>query len=170
MNVINWRGCQRYNNGGKEAHKEENYGKMKEMDFRDDDRARVFFSAAWTSIPEIKPHSDESDDQTNHKTPECSLSKKRNEPRYEKNGFSHMRKQKTQNSCAVTAQLISAYAFAIRIVQFLDYLNPRLNASSHLLWLYSPVCVGKPRRPVFSLRGSNTNWKLIQYVVEMAYE
>ena len=30
-------------------------------------------------------------------------------------------------------------------------------ASSHLLWLYSPVCVGpgrKPRRPVFSERGS----------------
>ena len=29
--------------------------------------------------------------------------------------------------------------------------------SSHLLWLYSPVCVGpgrKPRRPVFSQRGS----------------
>ena len=31
-------------------------------------------------------------------------------------------------------------------------------ASSHLLWLYSPVCVGpgrKPRRPVFSQRGSS---------------
>ena len=30
-------------------------------------------------------------------------------------------------------------------------------ASSHLQWLYSPVCVGpgwKPRRPVFSQRGS----------------
>ena len=33
-----------------------------------------------------------------------------------------------------------------------------IQASSHLLWLYSPVCVGpgrKPRRPVFSQRGSN---------------
>ena len=32
-----------------------------------------------------------------------------------------------------------------------------LQPSSHLLWLYSPVCVGpgrQPRRPVFSQRGS----------------
>ena len=56
-----------------------------------------------------------------------------------------------------TAQLISAFVFAIRIVKFLYYLNPKFQASSHLLWLYSPVCVGpgpKPRRPVFSERGS----------------
>ena len=36
-------------------------------------------------------------------------------------------------------------------------LLPKFQASSHLLWLYSPVCVGpgrKPRRPVFSQRGS----------------
>ena len=34
---------------------------------------------------------------------------------------------------------------------------PKFQASNHLLWLYSPVCVGpgqKPRRPVFSERGS----------------
>ena len=46
---------------------------------------------------------------------------------------------------------------AIRIVQFLYFLNPKFQASSHLLWLYSPVCVGpgwKPQRPVFSKRGS----------------
>ena len=38
-------------------------------------------------------------------------------------------------------------------------LNPKCQALSHLLWLYSSVCVGigrKPRRPVFSQRGSNT--------------
>ena len=32
-----------------------------------------------------------------------------------------------------------------------------ISSSSHLLWLYSPVCVGpgrKPGRPVFSERGS----------------
>ena len=66
-------------------------------------------------------------------------------------------KTKTQISCAVTAQLISALVFAIRIVQSLYYLNPKSQASSHLLWLYSLVCVGpgrKPRRPVFSQRGS----------------
>ena len=44
-----------------------------------------------------------------------------------------------------------------RIVQFLFFLNPKFQASSLLLSLYSPVCVGpgrKSRRPVFSRRGS----------------
>ena len=61
-------------------------------------------------------------------------------------------KTKTQISFAVTAKLISAFVFAIRIVQSLFYLNPKFQASSHLLWLNSPVCVGlgwKSRRPVF---------------------
>ena len=60
----------------------------------------------------------------------------------------------------LTAKLISAFVFAIRIIQFLYYLNPKFQASSHLLWLYNPVCVGlgrKPRRPVFSQRGSYMN-------------
>ena len=55
------------------------------------------------------------------------------------------------------ADLISAFVFAIQIVQSLYYLNPEFQASSHLLWLYSPVYVRpgqKPRRPVFSQRGS----------------
>ena len=54
-------------------------------------------------------------------------------------------------------KVISAFVFATQIVQPLYFLNPRFQASSHLLWLYSPVCVGpgrKPRRPVFSKRGS----------------
>ena len=57
----------------------------------------------------------------------------------------------------VTAKLISAFVFATQIVQFLYFLNLKFQASSHLLWQYSPVCVGpgrKPRRPVFSERGS----------------
>ena len=36
--------------------------------------------------------------------------------------------------------------------------KPKFQASSHLIWLYSAVCVGpgrKPRRPGFSQRGSN---------------
>ena len=68
-------------------------------------------------------------------------------------------KTKTQISFAVTAKLISAFVFATWIVQSLFYLNPKFQASSHLLWLYSPLCVGpgrKPRRPVFSERGSNS--------------
>ena len=62
-----------------------------------------------------------------------------------------------QISFMVTAKLISAFVFATRIVQSLFFLNPKFQASSHPLWLYSPVCVGpgrKPRRPVFSQRGS----------------
>ena len=79
------------------------------------------------------------------------------EPRCEKTGFFAYAKTKTQISFAVTAKLISAFVFATRKVQFLYYLNPKFQASNHLLWLYSPVCVGpgrKPRRPVFSERGS----------------
>ena len=68
-------------------------------------------------------------------------------------------KTKTQISFAVAAKLISAFVFATRIVQSLFLLNPKFQASSHLLWLYSTVYVGpgrKPRRPGFSERGSIT--------------
>ena len=43
------------------------------------------------------------------------------------------------------------FVFATRIVQSLYYLNQKFQASSHLMWLYSPICVGpgrKPRGPV----------------------
>ena len=58
----------------------------------------------------------------------------------------------------VTAKLISAFVFATRIVHFLFLLNPKFQASMLLLGLYMSVCVRpgwKPRRPVFSRRGSN---------------
>ena len=64
-----------------------------------------------------------------------------------------------QISFAVTAKLISAFDFSIQILQSLYFFNQKFQASSHLLWLYSLVCLGpgrKPPRPVFSLRGSNT--------------
>ena len=51
------------------------------------------------------------------------------------------------NREADTAKLISAFVFATRIVHFLFFLNPKFNASSHLLCLYSPVCVGPVRKP-----------------------
>ena len=57
------------------------------------------------------------------------------------------------------ASLISAFVFATRIVQSLYFLNLKFQASRHILWMYSPVCVGpgrKPRIPVFSQRGSYT--------------
>ena len=50
------------------------------------------------------------------------------EPCYEKTGFLHMRKKKTQISCAVTAKLISAVVFATWIVQSLYYLDPKFQA------------------------------------------
>ena len=74
-----------------------------------------------------------------------------------KTSFLHMSKTKPQISFAVTKKLISAFVVASRIVQSLYFLNPKSQASSHLLWLHSLVCVGpgrKPRRPVFSQRGS----------------
>ena len=65
-------------------------------------------------------------------------------------------KTKAQISFAVTAKLISTFVFATCIVQSLYFLNTKFQASSQLLWLYSPVSVGsgrKPRRPVFPQRG-----------------
>ena len=55
--------------------------------------------------------------------------------------------QLRSNCDAVTAKLISAFIFATRIVQFLYFLNPKFPVSSHLLCLYSPVCVGPVRKP-----------------------
>ena len=70
------------------------------------------------------------------------------EPRHEKTGFFNMQKQRRRSASRVTAKLISAFVFATRIVQSLFFLNPKFQASSHLLWLYSPVCaeplVGNP--------------------------
>ena len=50
-------------------------------------------------------------------------------------------KKKAQINCAVAAQLISAFVLAIEIVQSIYILNPKFQASGHLLWLYSQVCV-----------------------------
>ena len=56
-------------------------------------------------------------------------------------------KTKAQISCAVTAQLISAFVFAIQILQSVVFLNLKFQASSLLLWLYSPVCAGPGHKP-----------------------
>ena len=40
-----------------------------------------------------------------------------------------------------------AFVFATQVVQFLLYLNPKFQASSHLLCLHSPVCVGPSQKP-----------------------
>ena len=71
----------------------------------------------------------------------------------------HMRKQRRRS-----ALQYSTFVFARQIVQSLFYLNPKFQASSYLLGLYSLVCVG----PVgnledhfFSQRGSSYS---IQYM------
>ena len=57
-------------------------------------------------------------------------------------------KTKTQISFAVTAKLlISAFVFATQTVRSLYLLNLKFRVSSHLLWLYSLVCVGPGRKP-----------------------
>ena len=66
-------------------------------------------------------------------------------------------KTKVQISFEVTAQLISVFVFATLIVQSLYFLNLKFQVSNHLLWLYSPVCVGPgriPQRQVYSRIGS----------------
>ena len=57
------------------------------------------------------------------------------ELRHEKIRFLLMRKQRRRSAvqCAVTAQLISAFVFATRIVQFLLYLHPKFQDSNILL-------------------------------------
>ena len=79
------------------------------------------------------------------------------EQRYEKTSFLHMRKQRRRSASRSTAKLINAFVFATRIIQSLYFLNLKFQNSSHLVLLYSRVCVGpgpKTRRPVFSQRGS----------------
>ena len=51
-----------------------------------------------------------------------------------------------------TADQRLCFRYIDTVVQSLYFLNPKFQASSHLLWLYSPVCVGpghKSRRQVF---------------------
>ena len=56
-------------------------------------------------------------------------------------------KTKAQIRFAVTVKLISAFVFATRIEQFLYFLNLKFPGSSHLLCLYSWVCVGPVQKP-----------------------
>ena len=79
------------------------------------------------------------------------------EPCREKTPFYIWKNKAADQSCAVTAQLISAFVFATYVVQSLFFLNQVFQASNHLLWLYSPVCVGpgrKSQRPISSWCGS----------------
>ena len=67
------------------------------------------------------------------------------EPRHEKTGFSPIQ--------SVTAQLISAFVFDIRIVQFIFYLNTKFQAYGHL-HIFND-CTG---RIVSDLVGNSNCW------------
>ena len=54
---------------------------------------------------------------------------------------------KDANSFAVTGKLIIAFVFAIGKVQFFYFLNAKFPASSHVLCLYSSVCVRPVKKP-----------------------
>ena len=69
--------------------------------------------------------------------------------------FAHA-KTKAQISCAVAAQLISAFVFATRIEQFLLFLNPKFQASSLFSRLYRSVCVRSEIRKA----GFLTSWHI----------
>ena len=56
-------------------------------------------------------------------------------------------KTKTQISFAVTAKLISAFVISTWIVQYLYFLSTKFQASSHLQWLHSMVCVRPGQNP-----------------------
>ena len=64
------------------------------------------------------------------------------EPPHRKTNNLCMRKQRRRS-----AKLISAFVFATRIVQSLYFLNTKFHASSCLLLLCSPVCVGPVQKP-----------------------
>ena len=78
------------------------------------------------------------------------------EPRHEITGFLHMRKKdadQLRSNCAVDQRL----CFRNTASTILLLSKSKFQASSHLQWLHSLVCVGpgqKPRRPVFSQQGS----------------
>ena len=67
---------------------------------------------------------------------------------------------KDADQLRVTAKLICAFVFATRIVQLLYFQNPKFQASSQLLCLYSSVCVetcSETTSWVFPRGGSNVD-------------
>ena len=78
-------------------------------------------------------------------------------------------KTKLQISCAVTAQLFSAFVFATQVVQFLFFLNPKFQVSSLLLWLYRLVCVG-PGKKSWTTFLAHLNRRLTRWAYSIVVE
>ena len=86
----------------------------------------------------------------------------RYEPRYEKTGFCIC---ENKDADQLRGNREADQRLCFRYIDNTIPLLPKseIQASSLLLWLYSPVCVGpgrKPRTPVFSQRGSYIRLKL----------
>ena len=83
-----------------------------------------------------------------------------------KNGSSlAFAKTNAQISCAVTAQLITAFVFASRQEQFLSFLNPTFQASSFLLRFYSSVWCHMWSETLKTDRIAAHVWNLIAIVI-----
>ena len=68
--------------------------------------------------------------------------------------------QITLSNIQYSAEIICRFYHFHQKIQFRFFPHPKFPASTHLLWLYSPVCVGpglKPKLLVFSSTGSNVS-------------
>ena len=54
----------------------------------------------------------------------------------------------------------------IYIVQFLYFHNLKFQASSHLMWLYSPVCISLIENPKDRFSGDMAHFPIKKYVLE----
>ena len=89
-----------------------------------------------------------------------------NEPLHKKTNKMLGRKQR-HRSASQYREADLRLVFATRIVQSLFFLNPKFQASNHLLWLHRSVCVGpglNPKLLIFSCSSSNQNFKLLALV------
>ena len=77
-----------------------------------------------------------------------------NESRHEKTYFLH-----TRNKGQISAFVFTTYVFTTKIEKSLYFCNPKFQTSTHLLRLYSPICIipgWKAQRQVFSRCGTNS--------------
>ena len=109
--------------------------------------------------------------QMNLVSPVFTLYQVLNEPRCEKTGFLHMRKQRRRSASRLhevqgyTAKLISDFVLATQMVQSIYIVLPKSEISSQALAIFC-CCTAwfvtrpgrKPRRPVFSERGSKLGY------------
>ena len=75
-----------------------------------------------------------------------TMDQSKSEQHHVKTCFLHMQKQ-TQIRCSVTTHAADQCLYFCYIDSTIPLLNPKFQAFSHLLWLFSSVCVGPGRNP-----------------------